>query len=103
MVDDLRVAKKLVALNNSATSRGLDFGLTLRTVRQLLTRKTCYYTGKKFSQSNIRTIDRVDNSIGYVEGNVVACTKAVNELKRDLTMREMKMLYVKSFKHQGKL
>lgn len=30
---------------------------------------------------NDLTLDRIDNNIGYVYGNVVACTRAANNLK----------------------
>ena len=102
-VDDLKVAKKLTSLSSSAFSRGIDFDLSFKKVKQLLTRKTCYFTGIKFDKFNIRSIDRVDNTRGYVNDNVVACTKDFNEIKRDLTLKQIEMLYKKVFKHQGKL
>lgn len=100
---DIKVAKKLTSIHSSANSRGIEFDLSFKKVKQLLTRKTCYYTGVKFNNQYKRSFDRVDNTRGYVDDNVVACTTQINESKRDLTMKEIKLLYLKVFKHQGKL
>lgn len=43
--------------------------------------------GKSHSAASV---DRVDNSIGYLVGNVVLCTTKVNLIKRDVTLDEMK-------------
>lgn len=100
---DLKIAKKLTSLSSSANSRGIRFNLSFRKVKQLLTRKTCYYTGNRFDNTNVRSIDRVDNTRGYVDDNVVACTRHFNSCKSDLSMKEIELMYKKSFKHQGKL
>lgn len=85
VVTDDQVAKKYMQLKQSAHSRGLDFNLSLKTVRRLLTRKTCHFTKvvlteKKNSLSK-RTVDRLDATKGYVEGNVAACSHAANSFK----------------------
>lgn len=94
---DLELAKKLVQLNTSALSRGYEFNLDLKTVRKLLTQKKCYFTGIEFDTTvdgpNSRTIDRLDNSKGYVIGNVVACTKWFNGAKGSLTIDSVLLLY----------
>ena len=97
-MEDITVAKKLVMLNQSANKRGIEFGLSFATVKRLLSRKTCYYTGVPFTEANPRSIDRVDNDKGYVDGNVVACTVAVNQLKSNLTVKQLDMLYKKVHK-----
>jgi hypothetical protein len=77
---DLRVAKKLVMINNRCKQKGLRFDLSLATVKRLLQRKTCYFTGMALTPSTL-TFDRVNNSRGYEEGNVVACHLAFNQFK----------------------
>ncbi len=96
-ITDLEVAKKLVQLQQSANHRNLDFNLTFKTVKRLLTVKNCYYTGAKFEDegSLSRSIDRVDTNRGYVEGNVVACTVDINGKKANLSNSEIEMLYRK--------
>jgi len=94
MVEDITVARKLVSICNSAASRDLDFNLTFRTVKRLLTQEKCYFTGEEFVEDlnvdNSRTFDRLDNNKGYVEGNVVACTRRINESKGNLTIQDLK-------------
>ena len=81
---ELQVAKKYSRLLHSAASRGLPFNLTLSDIRKLLKRKTCAYTKVEFDdkvENFHRTIDRIDCNLGYVKGNVVACTHEANQLK----------------------
>jgi hypothetical protein len=74
------VKRKRTNLKRSSRSRGIDFDLSLEQVECLLLTDTCFYTGRKLNQDNF-SIDRKDCSIGYVDGNVVACCKQVNVLK----------------------
>ena len=48
--------------------------------------RTALYEGRDPRQASA---DRVDCTIGYVEGNVVLCTDRVNTVKRDVTLSEM--------------
>lgn len=82
---DIKVAEKYLQLLRSAASRNLPFNLTMVDVRNLLTRKTCFYTGVKFGTGDlVRTIDRKNPNKGYVKGNVVACTSKSNSFKENL-------------------
>ena len=85
---DLIVAEKYRALFNSAMKREKDFDLSFVDVRNLMQRKTCFYTGVKLStergQPYSRTVDRIDNTKGYVKGNVVACSHTANQIKNML-------------------
>ena len=98
MITDYDVAKKFLSVRTNAEQRGLDFDLSLRDVRRLLSRKTCYYTGKRMTTARGEpeeatrpdklTFDRVDNKLGYVKGNVVACCHAANQLKQMIFEQE---------------
>lgn len=87
---DKKVAYKYIQLERSARKRGKEFDLSLVDVRNLLRRKSCYYTNVAFETYglNRRTIDRLDSSKGYVKGNVVACTFLANQAKNQLLERE---------------
>lgn len=93
---DLHVAKKFVQIQQSAESRGLDFAMTLTEVKKLLKQKKCFFTEvtltSKLNDPYMRTFDRIDNTIGYVDGNVVACTKEFNEIKGNLTIDQIRLL-----------
>lgn len=78
------VANKYLWKKRNAEERGIEFSLTLSDVSRLMRRKKCYYTGVELldhvaaRHPHKRTFDRVDSSIGYHRGNVVACTFSAN-------------------------
>ena len=90
-IPDIEVAKKMINLQQSATSRNIDFDLSFETVKMLMTRTHCYYTTIKFEDEGklSLSIDRVDPKKGYVEGNVVSCTIDINSKKANLTIEEI--------------
>ena len=96
---DERVAKKYLSLKESSRDRGIEFGMSLTSLKNLYRAKKCYYTGEPMklggNNHNSLTLDRVDNNKGYVKGNVVACVKWFNELKGSLTPKEIDILYRK--------
>lgn len=82
------VARKYRDKVSSSKTRNIEFKLTLNEFRQLLMRKNCAYTGIPLTlhvqgnQSNTDlSIERVDNSKGYVKGNVIAVCYAANNIK----------------------
>lgn len=90
---DDKVVSKYVSIREKCKKEGLEFNLSLTSVRNLLRAKKCFYTGTEFgTNETARSVDRVDSSKGYVKGNVVACTVRVNSFKSNLTYREIKML-----------
>jgi hypothetical protein len=95
-ITDTEVAKKFMYIHKSAKDRKIDFDLKLTDVRSLLTTKTCFYTGVKFDEGHdkphSRTFDRVNNKLGYVTGNVVACTKEINQYKGNMEIEEIAKL-----------
>ena len=74
---------------NSCRDSGLEFSLSLTQVKNMLRAKRCQYSGVELTHcaSGVAqkdtdvTIDRIDNSKGYITGNVLACSKAMNSLK----------------------
>ena len=95
-------------IKREAKRRGYDFRLAREKVRELSI-QDCYYCGKaptvkKFGNSRglfgWNGIDRVDNSKGYVEGNVVACCTMCNVMKLDHTVKRFLEHVTKITKHQ---
>ena len=96
------VAKNALVSNyrNGARSRGIAFDLTHEECEALF-RQNCHYCGTEPNQL-LRTgtkrqytityngIDRMDNGVGYVSGNVVSCCKTCNSAKGDLSMEEFR-------------
>ena len=105
-VTDIDVAKKLVAIKASADTRGIEFNMSLKRVRQLLNTRKCYITGSKLNRiqgdDNQLTFDRLDNTNGYTDDNVVACSLRMNRLKDSLTIDDITMLYMAIVKKSKK-
>jgi hypothetical protein len=90
-VSDIRVAKKMMQLYNSAHERGIINTLSFKKVKQLLEKDTCYYTGKLFIPDDSRlerSFERVDNTVGYTDDNVVACLRYINGLKSSFLIED---------------
>jgi len=75
-----RVAKKYLSKVDDAIKRGLEFNLTLTSVSNLMKAKKCFFTDLPLNEDTL-SFDRVDNSKGYIQGNVVACHTEVNSFK----------------------
>lgn len=77
---DEEIAAKYLSKRTLALNKGIEFNLSLISFINICKAKRCYYTGVKLTKSTL-TLDRVDNSLGYIKGNVVACSKAFNTIK----------------------
>lgn len=94
------IAGKYSQKRKNAEERGLDFDLTLPQFVQIFNRRKCPYTGEaltyfKRGETALPTqasIDRIDNSKGYVKGNVVLCTEKVNGVKGTLSLKELEKM-----------
>ena len=90
----------------SCKSRGIEFKLNLVSVRNLLRTRKCPYTGLtltvgragKAALSSDITIDRIDNSLPYVKGNVMAISHKANNLKSIFENPEYGMDFAKAAK-----
>ena len=104
------IDRSLPAFNNlyrnsykaNALKRGLAWELSKEEFRQLII-QDCFYcgahpseirrlTGKLISTLNANGVDRVDNSKGYIPGNVVPCCGACNHAKATLAQEEFILL-----------
>lgn len=92
---DLDVAKKMINLKQSADARNIKFDLSFTTLKKLMEQKKCFYTGRVLDPRGdyALSIDRIDNKLGYIEGNVVSCTVEINRKKTDITLDEIEMIY----------
>lgn len=99
------IVKKWQSLSSSADHRGLNFNLSLRKIRYLVTAKKCYYTGIEFDD-NVpdlrRSIDRVDSHRDYVDDNVVPCIARFNNLKANTSYRELLVMLKGMKRHYAK-
>lgn len=92
-----------------AISRARVWGLSFERFKELSLDK-CYYCGSsdskllKRDRQSLRCngIDRLENHLGYIEGNVVACCSPCNYLKLDRDHDEFLLLIESIYKHLEK-
>ena len=80
MLSDDEIAKRYLNKISNANQRNVEFDLSLRAFINIFKSKKCQLTGIPLTAETI-TIDRIDNTLGYVSGNVMAVHSAVNTLK----------------------
>jgi len=89
-MNEVELAHRYIRKAGYAKDKGHEFSLTFAQYKRLITTKRCRYTGielttetnnKGLKDPNFCTLDRVDNSLGYITGNVVACCYAYNQFK----------------------
>lgn len=81
----------LQRIRHSARHRGLEFDLE---VEDIIIPEYCPYLGYKLQfgdgrpEKNSYSVDRVDNSLGYVKGNIEVISKLANAMKQNATEEE---------------
>ncbi len=86
---DLTIAAKYIAKADMSRGKGIPFDLPWQSFNNLMNAKYCKFTGIELTdkkpgngiKSTDRTIDRIDNSKGYVIGNVAAVCNVANQFK----------------------
>lgn len=95
---------KLERIKRSAQRRGYQCTLSLANVERLLTATHCEYTGVAFDSKNTMSIERIDNSKGYIPGNVIPVITMVNQIKSDNDLEQLTELKEHfDRKHQARL
>ena len=88
IIKDKNVCQRYLSTIESAQARNIKFELSLTAYKNLLRRKYCPYTGEKLTVTGNKpniSIDRINNSKGYIPGNVIACSKYANSKKSDMS------------------
>lgn len=70
----------------SAIKKNVEFSITLEEFTEVVT-KQCYYC-KKYNETEVLGIDRIDSFKGYVKGNILPACEICNTMKKQLTMKE---------------
>jgi len=79
---------KFSVYRGNAKIRGIDFSITKDEFNDLWN-MPCHYCGDKIETIGI---DRIENSIGYVAGNIIPCCKYCNYMKSSMDIS--KFLYM---------
>jgi len=94
---DFFVCEYMYLKTRECRERNLDFCLSFKTVKRLLNIKNCQVTKVPFvkvsNSPNRPTVDRIDNSKGYIEGNVAVVTHAYNQMKGNLSIEFIQQTY----------
>jgi hypothetical protein len=100
----------ITVYKRNAEARGLEYSLSLEDAMEVF-KRPCYYCGEdpntigdecnKHCPFIYSGIDRFDNTIGYVVGNVVACCTKCNMLKRDMSYEEFIAVITKIARRHG--
>ncbi len=73
-----------------AKVRNLEFDLTLEEIKSMPL--VCYYTKQVLTMEsrkpNTISLERIDNTKGYIKGNTVFCCSDINYMKNDLSKDE---------------
>lgn len=77
---DISIARFYLLKSERALENGIEFSLTFAEFKRLSKTTKCRFTGLDLTSSTF-TIDRIDNKLGYITGNVAACHKIFNQIK----------------------
>lgn len=83
MMNDLEVARKMVRVAAAARDREKDFNLSFLSFKNMMKAKKCKLSGLPLNKDSF-TVDRINNQLGYIKGNVCACHKMVNRAKNNI-------------------
>ena len=82
------VAEYYIGKSRSAAERQIPWKLSLISFRNMMRTTVCPYTGVLMTKPNLQvpkptdiTIDRIDNTKGYIPGNVMAISRQANNFK----------------------
>ena len=71
---------------DGAAKKNVEFTISLEEFTEIVT-KPCYYC-KKYDETEVLGIDRIDSFKGYVKGNILPACEICNTMKKQLTMQE---------------
>lgn len=88
---ELEAMQRLVNTYGSAARRQKEFNLDLKYMSNLITQTRCAYSGELFTsnEQDKMTLERFDNDLGYVKGNVIAVKSKYNSVRSNYTKDEL--------------
>jgi hypothetical protein len=94
-------------IKQRARKKNIQFDITIEYLRSIWT-NDCPILGismqfNKGRQENSFSVDRIDNTQGYINGNIIVISWRANRIKRDATIEELNKLveYFKKLTNKG--
>ncbi|WJJ57124.1 hypothetical protein [Escherichia phage LH2] len=87
-----KITRRLEHTQASAKRRSKDFNLDFNYIKNILDQKVCAYSGEPFDnriEGEKLSLERFNNDIGYIKGNVIPVKKKYNTARSDLTLEEL--------------
>ncbi|EQA7786834.1 hypothetical protein ACX818_001428 [Acinetobacter baumannii] len=89
-VDTLvKIAECYANKSKSAAKRKLEFNMSLVSFSNIKMQTHCAYSGLPFTEEDPLSLERIDNSIGYIDGNVVPVLKSLNETRGNRDLKDI--------------
>lgn len=88
------ISHKVQQAKRNAKNKNLEFSIDTKFMKELLAKQNnqCAYSGYELGKIGdgylSPSIDRIDNSLGYIPGNVQWLSWRVNEMKKDMLPNE---------------
>lgn len=105
-IKEKEIYKKYKQCRRSAERRNLQFELT-REDYELMIHEPCTYCGNEIKYIDdtvlLNGVDRIDSTLGYVEGNCVPCCLKCNRAKNAMTKEEFITWVKKTYEHMVKM
>ncbi len=88
---------KFICKRSAARRAGVEFSLEFDQmdwpdICPVLGIPLIYESGHGSNNDNYASIDRIDNALGYIPGNVAVISLRANKLKRDASLEELQLL-----------
>ncbi|UNY41097.1 putative anti-sigma factor [Klebsiella phage KP185] len=92
--ENVKVYTRLITTFGSAKRRHKEFNLTAEYMKNIMAQEVCAYSGEKFNNSHANnpdamTLERWNNDLGYVMGNVIPVKQKYNALRGNNTIEDL--------------
>lgn len=92
--ENVKVYTRLITTFGSAKRRHKEFNLTAEYMKNIMAQEVCAYSGEKFNNSHANnpdamTLERWNNDLGYVMGNVIPVKQKYNSLRGNNTIEDL--------------
>lgn len=88
-IDNLELAKCFVTKAENSKKRGIEFNMSLANFANLKAQTHCAYSGLPFNDHSEFSFERIDNEVGYIDGNVIPVLRSINSARGSYTLENI--------------